>query len=105
MAMLECHEPSPVALNILERCAAAFMTVNDAAAIRAMNEYGKPGGDDPRVVAGESGAAGLAGLLTLLADSRAAAGLELGAQSRVLLFNTEGATDPELYRKYTGIEP
>lgn len=105
MAMLECHEPSPVALNILERCAAAFMTVNDAAAIRAMNEYGKPGGGDPRVVAGESGAAGLAGLLTLLADSRVAAELELGTQSRVLLFNTEGATDPELYRKYTGIAP
>jgi len=110
MAMLECYEPSPVALNILERCAAAFMTVNDAAAIRAMNEYGKPsggdpGGGDPRVVAGESGAAGLAGLLTLLADAESAAALQLDAASRVLLFNTEGATDPDLYRKYTGIAP
>lgn len=105
MAMLECYEPSPVALNVLQRCAAAFMTVNDAAAIRAMNEYGNPSGGDPRVVAGESGAAGLAGLLTLLADSGSAADLQLGAQSRVLLFNTEGATDPDLYRKYTGIAP
>jgi len=48
-------------------------------------------------VSGESGAAGLAGLLRAAADPDARPALGLSRASRVLLFNTEGATDPALY--------
>jgi diaminopropionate ammonia-lyase len=51
------------------------------------------------VVSGETGSAGAAGLLDLAADqgAREALGLTLG--SRVLLISTEGATDPDSWRR------
>jgi diaminopropionate ammonia-lyase len=49
------------------------------------------------VVAGESAVAGLAGLLLAAQEPYARAALGLGPDSRVLLFGTEGATDPEVY--------
>jgi diaminopropionate ammonia-lyase len=51
----------------------------------------------PPVVAGESAVAGLAGLLLAAQEPYARAALGLGPDSRVLLFGTEGATDPEVY--------
>ncbi|MCC8189990.1 MAG: diaminopropionate ammonia-lyase, partial [Planctomycetes bacterium] len=53
-------------------------------------------------VSGESGAAGLGALLEVLinqdhAGFRQALGLD--ATSRVLLFSTEGDTDPDMYRR------
>ena len=59
------------------------------------------GGDAP-IVAGESAVAGLAGCLGALADPALAKQLELGPDSRVLLFGSEGDTDPELYRQIVG---
>jgi diaminopropionate ammonia-lyase len=57
------------------------------------------------VTSGESGAAGLAGLLALckepaLAESREALGL--GSDAKVLLISTEGDTDPVSYRRIVG---
>jgi diaminopropionate ammonia-lyase len=40
-----------------------------------------------------------------LNDPDARSALQLNSQSRVLLFNTEGATDPQLYRHYVGLNP
>ena len=48
-------------------------------------------------MSGESGAAGLAGLMLAAGDAGARGALGLDAGSRVLLFSTEGATDPALY--------
>ena len=67
-----------------------------------MRLLGRPLGDDPAVISGESGAvtAGvLAGLCTepRLASLRQALGLN--EQSRVLLISTEGDTDRENYRR------
>jgi len=61
-------------------------------------------GDAP-VVAGESAVAGLAGALGALQDPALAEALGLGPDSRVLVFGTEGATDPELYEKIVGRAP
>jgi diaminopropionate ammonia-lyase len=55
----------------------------------------------PPVVAGESAVAGLAGLLLAAADPLTRAMLGLEATSRVLLFGTEGATDPDLFARLT----
>ena len=94
MAGLACGEPSLLAWQELDRAAAAFMAVPDEAAVDCMRLLAAQG-----VVAGESGVAGLAGCLLAAADPAARAALGLGADSRVLLFSTEGATDPELYEK------
>jgi hypothetical protein len=55
---------------------------------------------DFTVVAGASGAAGVAGVLVALGNTDLAQGLSLGAASRVLVINTEGATDPEMYERH-----
>ena len=52
------------------------------------------------IVAGESGAAGLAGLLSADGELRAAAVLD--ATSRVLVIGSEGDTDPYVYRQTVG---
>jgi diaminopropionate ammonia-lyase len=57
------------------------------------------------IVAGETGAAGLAGLLELLARGETRARLSLTSASRVLLICTEGATDPTSYRTIVGAPP
>lgn len=97
MAGLACGEPSLLAWQELERASTAFVTIDDEAAISAMRSLAGQG-----VVSGESGAAGLAGLLAVAADESARAILGLTAQSRVLLFSTEGATDPDLYARLVG---
>ena len=94
MAGLACGEPSLLAWRELERAASAFVAVPDAAAIATMGALAELG-----IVAGESGAAGLAGLLLAAADDDARAKIGLTPHSRVLCFNTEGATDPSLYER------
>ncbi len=92
MAGLACGEPSLLAWRELERAAAAFMAVPDEAAVACMRLLAGHG-----IVIGESGVAGLAALLLAAADPAAREALGLTADSRVLLFGTEGATDPDLY--------
>jgi diaminopropionate ammonia-lyase len=97
MAGLACGEPSLLAWQELDRGAAAFMAIPDEAAVATMRVLAKAG-----VVAGESGVAGLAGCLLAAADPAARETLGLGKGSRVLVFSTEGATDPELYARLVG---
>jgi len=103
MAMLECYEPSLVAWRLLARVADAFMTVDESDAVAVMNRLARPARGDPAVVAGESGGVGLAGLIRAAADPRARSMLGLDGDSRVLVVNTEGATDPARYRELVGI--
>ncbi len=100
MAGLACGEPSLLAWQELERGATAFMAVPDEAAIAAMRRLAADG-----LVIGESGVAGLAGLMLAAADPEARAALGLDAASRVLLFGTEGATDPTVYTDLVGRTP
>ncbi|BCB21717.1 diaminopropionate ammonia-lyase [Bosea sp. ANAM02] len=105
MAMLECYDPSPLALRVLYRAADAFMTAEDSDAVEAMNRLARPIAGDPAIVAGESGGAGLAGLLAALRDPEVRAALKLDGQARVFLVNTEGATDPARYAELVGLKP
>ncbi len=105
MAMLECHEASPIAWEILDGLAAGFVTLPEKAAPDAMHHLARPAGNDPAIVAGESGCVGFAGLVACLADGQARATLGLGPESRILVFNTEGATDPALYQQIVGATP
>ena len=105
MAMLECCEPSLVAWRILSRVADAFMTVDEEDAVSAINRLARPAGDDHGGGFGESGGAGLAGLIRAVADPEARTALGLDRASRVLVVNTEGATDPEKYVELVGLTP
>ncbi|RAI58524.1 diaminopropionate ammonia-lyase [Roseicella frigidaeris] len=99
MAGLACGEPSLLAWQELERAAFAWMAVPDESAVDCMKLLARR---EPKVVAGESAVAGLAGLLLAARDpfGRSMLGLEEG--SRILLFGTEGATDPAQYARLTG---
>jgi diaminopropionate ammonia-lyase len=94
MAGLDCGEPSLLAWTELDRGAAAFMAIPDEAVAPCVRMMASAG-----IVAGESGVAGMAALLLAAADPAARQALGLDEHSRVLLFNTEGATDPELYQR------
>lgn len=102
MAGLNCGVPSPLAWPFLRDAFPFFLAVGDRWAEEAMRGYYHPLKDDPQIVSGESGSSGLAALLALATSPKLAEvrqKLPLGPQSRVLLVNTEGDTDPENFRK------
>lgn len=102
MAGLNCGLPSGVAWPLVKQGFSHFMAVSDSECERAMRQYYLSEGDDPRVISGESGAAGLAGLQVLMRRpgmTEARRQLRLGHNSTVLLLNTEGDTDPESFAR------
>jgi len=105
MAGLACGETSPLAWRFLQPTVDFFMTVTDAQAERAMRTLAAGEHGDVPVLSGESGAAGLAALASLAGDPRQCVQVDLDAQSRVLLLNTEGATAPGLYASLVGRTP
>jgi len=105
MSMLESYEPSHVALRILKRCADAFMTISDDLAVTAMRRFAAPSGEDAAIVSGESGAAGLGGLLALTYNPAWRQQIGLGPSSDALIVNTETATDADRYAQLVGLQP
>lgn len=93
MAGLNCATPSLVAWPRVSRGLDAYLAVADERVPEAMRLLAADG-----IVAGETGAAALAGMLRL---RDGAAAIELGHERRILLLCTEGATDPEAYRRLT----
>ncbi|MBT3068202.1 diaminopropionate ammonia-lyase [Rhodoferax sp. U11-2br] len=102
MAGLACGEVSLLAWQVLASGANAFCTIPDAAAVETMRLLASPQPGDPAIVAGESAVAGLAALLLMAEDPSASANLGLTPDSRVLLFGSEGDTDPTLYQQLVG---
>ena len=102
MAGLACGEPNILSWDILRNHAAVFVSCPDWVSARGMRMLGAPMKGDPQVVSGESGAVGMGVLDAIMTDpayTELKQKLGLNAQSRVLLFSTEGDTDPENYRK------
>ena len=102
MAGLACGEPNTISWDILKNHVSVFVSCPDWVAARGMRMLSAPIKGDPQVVSGESGAVGM-GLIAALMESdayrdlRTAIGLD--ETSRVLMFSTEGDTDPENYRR------
>jgi diaminopropionate ammonia-lyase len=102
MSGLNCGLPSHTAWPLIRNYVTYFLAVDDAFAETAVRRLARPTGNDPTIEAGESGAAGLAGLIALctqneLSQDRAALGLD--KESTVLVINTEGPTDPTSYAR------
>ncbi|MDX6751986.1 diaminopropionate ammonia-lyase [Geminicoccaceae bacterium 1502E] len=102
MAGLSCGEPSLIAWKVLEPAADWFMALPDAAAAPVMRLLAEGVGGDRPVVAGESAVAGLAGAIACAEDAAMRERLGLGPESRIMVFSTEGDTDPELYARLVG---
>jgi diaminopropionate ammonia-lyase len=98
MAGLNCGTVSLIAWPAVEAGVDAFVAVDDRAAEDAMRDLATLG-----VVAGETGAASLAGLRALVARAEDA-GLVIEGR-RALVLCTEGATDPVAYERIVGTPP
>ena len=102
MAGLACGEPNIISWDILKNFSSYFIAMEDHLAARGCRVLGAPLPGDPRVISGESGASAMGFLTELLSkdylkDLRDKAGLN--ESSQILLFSTEGDTDPDNYRR------
>lgn len=105
MAGLNCGTPSPIAWPFVKQGFDLFMTITDEAGREAMRTLFRPTSDDQQITSGESGAAGLAALTTLINDPTFDAArefLHLDSSARVLVINTEGDTDPVGFKAVVG---
>ena len=102
MAGLACGEPNIVCWDILRNHVTAFCACPDWVAAKGMRMLAAPIKGDPAVISGESGAVGMGLIATIMTDPDYAElknALELNENSKVLLFSTEGDTDPDKYKK------
>lgn len=100
MAGLACGEPNTISWDILKNHVDTFIATPDWAAARGMRMLAAPIKGDTPVTSGESGAAPFGTLACIMCmdeykELREHLGLD--ENSRVLLFSTEGDTDPERY--------
>ena len=102
MAGLACGEPNTISWEILKNHSTAFVSCPDWVSAKGMRMLGAPLKGDPQVISGESGAVTM-GLLASLMESdeykELRDALQLDENSVVLMFSTEGDTDPDNYRK------
>ena len=113
MAGLNCGYPSLTAFPILRDVCDVFLAIGDKWAKHAVRELNKAS-----IISGESGAAGLGGLMALIfwartlwsrtGSGRSGSGssengsegvVNFNESSVVLIISTEGDTDSEIYRK------
>jgi len=102
MAGLACGEPSYIGWEVLKSTTSAFLICSDDVARRGMKVLGNPLNGDQRLVSGESGSVTLGALFEILSNKyfyKIKESLNLSTDSRVLLFSTEGDTDPDVYRE------
>jgi len=101
MAGLACGEPNITSWEILKNHVKVFVSCPDWVAARGMRILGMPVRGDDVVISGESGAV-TTGLLAyvMMDDSLKQLRDDIGLDenSRVLMFSTEGNTDPQNYR-------
>ena len=101
MAGLACGEPNTISWDILKNHVDTFAAVPDWVAARGMRMLAAPIKGDSPVTSGESGAAPFGALACIMCmeeyrELREHLGLD--QNSRVLLFSTEGDTDPDRYK-------
>ena len=101
MAGLACGDPSTIGWELLRDYADVFALCPDGVAATGMRVLGNPLTGDDRVISGESGAVTLGLVVNLLKQPELEPlnkELKINSDARILLFSTEGGTDPEMYR-------
>jgi len=102
MSGLNCGTPSHLAWKILKDGVDLFLAIPDDYAVKAMQNLYFPFRNDTQIFAGEAGAAGLGGLTALVYEEsleEVKKKIGLNRHSRVLVFNTEGVTDPDSFEE------
>lgn len=102
MAGLACGEPNIISWKILRDYSDMFISCPDWVAAKGMRILGNPLPGDPAVISGESGAVSAGLIYALLKDESMAPAreaLQINKKSQILIYSTEGDTDPEKYRK------
>jgi diaminopropionate ammonia-lyase len=102
MAGLACGEPSSLAWGILKDFSDTFVMCPDDIAMLGMRILGNPGPGDEKIISGESGAVTLGLVVEILRNPEYVdlkQTLGINTTSDILLFSTEGDTDPEMYRR------
>ena len=102
MAGLACGEPNTISWDILKNHVSVFTSCPDWVSARGMRLLAAPVKGDPQVTSGDSGAVGM-GLLSAVMEQEEYRDLrellKLDKNSTVLLFSTEGDTDPQRYKE------
>ena len=102
MAGLACGEPNILGFEIIKNYSTGFLSCPDYIAADGMRILGNPLSDDTKVVSGESGAVTMGAVYRILTDERYRSfreQLKLDENAKILLFSTEGDTDPDKYRR------
>ncbi|NFD76783.1 diaminopropionate ammonia-lyase [Clostridium botulinum] len=102
MAGLACGEANTIGWEVLKSYSSTFVSCPDWVSANGMRMLGNPIKEDKKIISGESGAV-TAGLLKAIMTEddmkELREQLNLDENSRILLFSTEGDTDPDKYRK------
>ncbi|MGL4605863.1 MAG: diaminopropionate ammonia-lyase [Eubacteriaceae bacterium] len=102
MAGLACGEPNTISWDILKNHSAFFVSAPDWVSAKGMRMLSAPIKGDPQVVSGESGAVAM-GLVATLMESdeykKLRDAIKLDKDSKIIMFSTEGDTDPDSYRR------
>jgi len=102
MAGLACGEPNTISFDILENHTGFFVSAPDWVSEKGMRMLGAPMKGDLQVVSGESGAVAM-GLVEAVMKNpdyqELRDAMKLDKDSIVLMFSTEGDTDPDNYKK------
>ncbi|MFI3249956.1 MAG: diaminopropionate ammonia-lyase [Eubacteriales bacterium] len=98
---LACGEPSTIAWDILRNHVHTFISATDPICAKGMRLLAAPMKGDTAVTAGESGAITMGVLYNIMKNkeySDLKKELKLDENSKILLFSTEGDTDPQRYQ-------
>jgi diaminopropionate ammonia-lyase len=101
MAGLACGEPNTISWDVLRDYSDMFVSCPDWVAAKGMRILGSPVKEDCQVISGESGAVTAGLLVTIMTNEKMKEirnEFDLNENSKILLFSTEGDTDPERYR-------
>ncbi len=102
MAGLACGEANTIGWEVLKYYSSTFVSCPDWVSANGMRMLGNPIKEDKKIISGESGSV-TSGLLNAIMTNddmkELREQLKLDQNSRVLLFSTEGDTDPDKYRK------
>lgn len=102
MAGLACGEANTIGWEVLKEHSDTFVSSPDYVAANGMRVLGNPLRGDKKVISGESGAVTLGLLYEIMKNPKykdLKESLKLDESSKVLLFSTEGDTDPEKYKE------
>ena len=105
MAGLNCGTPNIYIWPIVRDFASFYAKCADEVTYAGMRMLANPIDNDRKVVAGESAAVSIGLLAEICANADLKEQMSIDENAVVLVFSTEGATDPANYERIVGVKP